>query len=157
MCAHAPHHVPCRPDHAHARPKGLHLLYSNRAAARLQLGLKEAALEDAQKAVQMGPQGFTNVSSRPGGCIPWPCFFLEQNPKTRDLFSMGPVPTAPQGYVRLIDCLYALGRLDEAVSALAAAEAECAEFKGSREHKAIVQALQRAPAQKQGRVKARAG
>jgi tetratricopeptide (TPR) repeat protein len=45
--------------------RGQHLLHSNLAAAYLQLGEKEAALEHAQLAVEKGPRGFHNVSSSP--------------------------------------------------------------------------------------------
>jgi tetratricopeptide (TPR) repeat protein len=45
--------------------RGQHLLHSNLAAAYLQLGEKEAALEHAQLAVEKGPRGFHNVSAPP--------------------------------------------------------------------------------------------
>ncbi|EFJ46568.1 hypothetical protein VOLCADRAFT_93019 [Volvox carteri f. nagariensis] len=45
-------------------PAGAHMLYSNRSASYLQVGDMEAALEDAQRAVELAPPGFHNAAIR---------------------------------------------------------------------------------------------
>ena len=39
-------------------PSGIHMLYSNRAGARLALGDKSGAVDDANTAAALSPQGF---------------------------------------------------------------------------------------------------
>lgn len=48
-----------------------------------------------------------------------------------------------QGWVRLIDCLYALGQYEDAVAALRKAEDSCAGFKQCPEYPSLVQALKK--------------
>lgn len=43
---------------------GKHLLHANRSGVRLNLGNAEGALEDAQAAVKLAPQGFTTAHIR---------------------------------------------------------------------------------------------
>lgn len=43
---------------------GKHLLHANRSGVRLNLGNVEGALEDAQAAVKLAPQGFTTAHIR---------------------------------------------------------------------------------------------
>ncbi|KAJ9509379.1 hypothetical protein QJQ45_001827 [Haematococcus lacustris] len=86
-------------------PHGAHLILCNRAAAHLQKGRKQEALQDAQAAVDLAPPDFVN------------------------------------GWVRLIDCQYACGDTQAAISTLSRALKACPNFAGIREYKAIVQAL----------------
>jgi hypothetical protein len=46
-----------------------------------------------------------------------------------------------QGWVRLIDCLYACGQLDEARAVFDTALVQCPSLKATKEYKAIAQAL----------------
>ena len=45
-------------------PSGKHLLYANRAGARLTLGDKQGAMEDANEAAACGPPSFTTAYVR---------------------------------------------------------------------------------------------
>ena len=45
-------------------PNGRHLLYANRAGARLQLGDKRGAADDAATAAECGPPSFTTAYIR---------------------------------------------------------------------------------------------
>jgi hypothetical protein len=45
-------------------PNGRHLLYANRSGARLQLGDKLGAAEDAAAAAECGPPSFTTAYIR---------------------------------------------------------------------------------------------
>ncbi|KAG2488879.1 hypothetical protein HYH03_012673 [Edaphochlamys debaryana] len=84
------------------------MLHSNRSAAHLQLGNKEAALADAQKAVELSPPDFQ------------------------------------MSHIRLIDCLYALGRYAEAAEACRRADEKDSSFRFRSEFPAIKRALQAA-------------
>ncbi|PNW71757.1 hypothetical protein CHLRE_16g674534v5 [Chlamydomonas reinhardtii] len=85
---------------------GTHMLYSNMSAALLQAGDKDAALDNAQKAVDTSPRGFHNST------------------------------------IRLIDCLYALGRYGEAAEACRRAAQADSSFAFRQEYQAIKRALQ---------------
>ena len=50
-------------------PTGKHLLHANRSGVRLNLGNAEGALEDAQAAVKLAPQGFTTAHVRLVGLL----------------------------------------------------------------------------------------
>lgn len=56
------------------------------------------------------------------------------------------VHTPAQGWVRLIDCLYAAGEFERAASTLAEAVVACPSFRTAPEFRAINQALSKARA-----------
>ena len=53
----------------HSPPSGVHMLYSNRAGARLALGDKSGAVDDANTAAALSPQGFHTAYVRQVGPV----------------------------------------------------------------------------------------
>jgi hypothetical protein len=130
--------------------QGRHLLLCNRSAAHLQLGDKQAALQDALDALQSAPADFSRVSMPLPA--PLPAFARTRTgpPGASGGYAAAPAwapvraggatagPVCAQAWVRVIDAHYALGSFAEAAEALAQAQARCPGFRGIPEYKVRV-------------------